>query len=146
MPTLRDPGLPLARALIVEDSGDTLDLLMFWLSGKYLVFGYGNAAEALMALETAKPDLLLLDIGMTPIDGLECLRAIRSLPGYGTIPAIALTGYGRQCEREAFQAAGFQAVLVKPILDDGLLAAISAVLASSGDQGAGHQTSVTTAA
>jgi CheY-like chemotaxis protein len=71
---------------------------------------------------------------MGPIDGLECLEAIRSMPGYGSIPAIALTGYARASEREAFQAAGFQAVLAKPILDDELCAAITAVLASSRDQ------------
>src|SRR5688500_15864286 len=121
-----------ARVLVVEDDQDTLDLLTLWLSENYSVFSYGCASEALAALETAQPDLLLLDIGMGPIDGLECLGAIRSMPGYGGIPAIAVTGYARASEREAFQAAGFQAVLAKPILDDELCAAITAVLASCG--------------
>jgi CheY-like chemotaxis protein len=123
-----------ARVLVVEDNQDTLDLLTLWLSENYSVFGYACASEALAALETAKPDLLLLDIGMGPIDGLQCLGAIRSMPGYSSIPAIALTGYARASEREAFRAAGFQAVLAKPILDDELCAAITAVLASLGDQ------------
>jgi CheY-like chemotaxis protein len=136
--------LTTARLLVVEDNQDTLDLLTFWLSEKYCVLGYGRADEALTALETAKPDLLLLDIGMRPIDGLECLKAIRAMPGYGSIPAIALTGYARDCEREAFQAAGFQAVLAKPVLDDELFAAITALLRLSGDQGSA-QSAVTTA-
>jgi len=134
-----------ARLLVVEDDRDTLDLLTLWLSEKYRVFSYGCAHEALAALETAKPDLLLLDIGMSPIDGLECLKAIRAMPGYGSIPAIALTGYPRDNERKGFQAAGFHAVLTKPILDDELFSAITAVLAPSGDQGS-DRPSVTTAA
>jgi CheY-like chemotaxis protein len=136
--------LSTARLLVVEDDQDTLDLLTLWLSEKYRVFGYRCAQEALTALETAKPDLLLLDIGMGPINGLECLKAIRAMPGYGGVPAIALTGYARGSEREAFQAAGFQAVLAKPVLDDDLFAAITPLLVSLGDQGA-HQSSVTTA-
>jgi CheY-like chemotaxis protein len=85
----------------------------------------------LTALEAAKPDLLLLDIGMTPIDGLQCLKAIRAMPGYGSIPAIALTAYARDAERKAFLAAGFQAVVTKPIIDhQELFATMSASLTS----------------
>jgi two-component system CheB/CheR fusion protein len=134
-----------ARLLVVEDDQDTLDLFALWLGEKYRVFSYRCAAEALAALEAAKPDLLLLDIGMRPIDGLECLKAIRATPGYNTIPAIALTGYARDCERAAFQAAGFEAVLTKPILDNDLFAAIAAMFAQLGDRGS-VQSPVTTAA
>lgn len=134
-----------ARLLVVEDNQDTLDLLTVWLSEKYRVFSYGCAGEALTALESVKPDLLLLDIGMRDIDGVECLKAIRAIPGYDSIPAIALTGYARDCERAAFQAAGFQAVLAKPILDEALFAAITGMLASSGDQRS-DPSAVTTAA
>lgn len=118
-----------ARLLVVEDDQDTLEILMFWLSAKYGVFGYRSTAEALVAVPAVKPDLLLLDIGMRPVDGLQCLKAIRAMPGYESIPAIALTGYARDCERTAFRAAGFQAVLTKPILDDELFAAITATFA-----------------
>ena len=134
-----------ARVLVVEDNRDTLELLTLWLSTKYRVFSYGCADEALRDLDTAKPDLLLLDIGMGPIDGIECLSAIRGRAEYANVPAIALTGYARQCEREAFTAAGFQMVLPKPVLDEDLFAAISAVLVSSYRRGA-DRSSVTTAA
>ena len=118
-----------ARLLLVEDDQDTLDVFTLWLSQYYSVSGFRCADEALAALETLKPDLLLLDIGMRPIDGLACLQQIRSKPGYDKIPAIALTGYARECEREAFQSAGFQAVVTKPVLDDDLFVAIEALLA-----------------
>ena len=124
-----------ARLLVVEDDQDTLDLLALWLSERYRVFSYGCADGALAGVETAKPDLLLLDIGMRPIDGLGCLKAIRAIPGYDSIPAIALTAYARDSDRAVFRAAGFQAVLTKPILDDELFAAITKVLARLGDQG-----------
>ena len=137
--------MTIPRLLVVEDDQDTLDLLALWLSEKYRVFSYGSATAALTALETAKPDLLILDIGMRPIDGLECLQTIRAVPGYESIPAIALTGYARDCEREAFEAAGFQAVLAKPILDDALIPAITAMLASSDNQGS-DESAVGTAA
>ena len=123
-----------ARLMVVEDDQDTLDLFTLWLSENYNVFSFRCADEALAALETVKPDLLLLDIGMGPIDGLACLRAVRSKPDYHRTPAIALTGYARESEREAFQAAGFQAVLTKPIFDDDLVVAIEAVLGPSNGQ------------
>ena len=135
-----------ARLLVVEDNQDTLELVTLWLSEKYRVFSYGGAGEALTALESVRPDLLLLDIGMRDMDGVECLKAIRAIPGYDSIPAIALTGYARDCERAAFQAAGFQTVLTKPILDDQLFAAITGMLAPSGDERSDPSAATTAAA
>jgi CheY-like chemotaxis protein len=117
------------RLLLVDDNPDNLEVLTVILGQKYRVHGYACAQEALTALETAKPNLLLLDIGMTPVDGVQCLKAIRAIPGYGSIPAIALTAYARDVERKAFFAAGFQAVVTKPIFDPGdLFAAIAPLL------------------
>src|SRR5262249_54725329 len=73
--------------------------------------------EALAALEADKPDLVMLDIGMTPVDGMQCLKAIRAVPGYASVPAIALTAYARDVDRRVFLATGFQAVITKPLLD-----------------------------
>jgi CheY-like chemotaxis protein len=118
-----------ARLLIVDDNPDNLEIFTIVLSEKYHVSSCACAQEALTALEAAKPDLLLLDIGMGPVNGLECLKAIRAMPGYGDIPAIALTAYARDVERRAFVAAGFQLVVTKPILDHGkLFAAIASLL------------------
>jgi two-component system aerobic respiration control sensor histidine kinase ArcB len=106
-----------ARLLVVEDNPDILEMLTVLLSDKYSVSGCGSAAEALTVLETSRPDVLMLDIRMTPVDGLQCLEAIRAMPGYSSTPAIALTAFAREAERQAFLAAGFQAVVTKPILD-----------------------------
>jgi CheY-like chemotaxis protein len=122
-----------ARLLLVDDNPDNLELLALLLGEKFRVASYGSAAEALSDLEAVQPDLLVLDIGMSPVDGLECLQAIRAKRGYGGIPAIALTAFARDVERKTFLDAGFQAVITKPILDHRELGdVIEAVLRSSG--------------
>jgi CheY-like chemotaxis protein len=68
---------------------------------------------------------------MTPVDGVQCLATIRAMPEYASVPAVALTAYARDVEREAFLAAGFQAVVTKPVLDEqGLVAVIDRLLAT----------------
>jgi signal transduction histidine kinase len=103
------------RVLVIEDSRDTVDLLKLWLS----VFG----CEALMATDAVegirlaserKPDIVISDIGMPDIDGYELMRRLRSTPGLEDVPAIALTGYAREQDRELAMAAGYNAHLAKP--------------------------------
>jgi len=103
--------------LVVDDNRDILDMLTLSLGEKYTVLGCQSAAEALATLQTSRPDLVMLDIRMSPVDGVQCLEAIRAIPGYADTPAIALTAFARDSDRQAFLAAGFQAVAVKPILD-----------------------------
>jgi two-component system cell cycle response regulator DivK len=105
------------RLLVVEDDPDNLALLLEILREKYDVMGCGSAADALLALDTFKPDLFVLDVGMRPVDGLQFLDGIRGVPGYHNIPAIAMTGYASENDKLRFLASGFQAVVTKPILD-----------------------------
>jgi CheY-like chemotaxis protein len=124
--------MKIARLLLVDDNRDNLELLTVVLGEKYHVSSHASAEQALAALDVARPDVVLLDIGMSPVDGLQCLEAIRARPGYGGIPAMALTAYARDVERKAFLAAGFQAVVTKPILDpEALFGSIAELLASS---------------
>jgi CheY-like chemotaxis protein len=109
--------MKIARVLLVDDNPDNLELLAVLLSEDYMVSSYGSAAEALRELDTVKPDVLVLDIGMAPIDGLQCLQSVRARPGYARIPAVALTAFAREVEQKTFLAAGFQAVVTKPIFD-----------------------------
>ena len=106
-----------AHLLLVEDNPDIREMLTVLLGEKYRVSSCGSAAEALTVLEASKPDVLVLDIRMTPVDGVQCLEAIRAMPGFSRTPAIALTALARDTEQQAFLAAGFQAVVTKPILD-----------------------------
>ena len=120
------------RLLLVDDDQDNLEVLTVILGEKYRVWSYRGAAEALAALEAVRPDLVVLDIGMSPVDGLQCLEAIRARPRYGRVPAIALTAFARDVDRKAFLAAGFQTVVTKPVLDHReLLAVIASLLTSA---------------
>ena len=115
--------------LVVEDHVDTLEVFRIVLGEWFCVVGCASASEALRVLRTVRPDVVMLDIGMTPVDGLECLEAIRSMPGYEGLPAVAVTAHAREADRRRFLAAGFQVVVTKPVLDaEGLIAAVTTAL------------------
>ena len=131
MSSVHDPA-PRKRLLFVEDDRDNRDTFAMILEQKYDVFGYPSAEDAMQAIYDVQPDLLLLDIGMYPVDGLECLRAIRAIPRFRKIPALALTAFAGAADGEKFLEAGFQAVVVKPVLDPTeLIGRIDALLISA---------------
>lgn len=121
--------------LLVDDHVDSLELLAFMLNEAYNVLAYAAAEEAVRGVEKFKPDLLVLDARMYPMDGVQCLKAIRARPKYTAIPAIALTALARDVDKAALLSAGFQDVVTKPILDaarlrriiDGLLESFSSI-------------------
>jgi CheY-like chemotaxis protein len=119
-----DKAMSRTRLVLVEDHRDSLEGLSILLGEKYAVCGYASALEALQAIDVAKPDVLVLDIGMQPVDGMQCLKTIRATPGYRDIPAVALTGFARAVDRQSFLDGGFQAVVVKPMRDHGELIAV----------------------
>jgi len=119
------------RRLLVEDDADTLEVFSLLLGERYAVSAYRSPLDALRGLGDARPDLVLLDIGMHPIDGVECLRQIRATPGHADVAAVALTGFARDQERERFLACGFQAVVVKPFEPADLIAVIDGLVGRS---------------
>jgi CheY-like chemotaxis protein len=94
------------------------------------VIAVGSAAEALRALETEHPDVLLSDIEMPDQDGYALIRSIRALPADrgGRIPAAALTAYARTEDRMQALLAGFHLHTPKPV-EPAELAAVVASLA-----------------
>jgi CheY-like chemotaxis protein len=73
-----------------------------------------TAREALRVLETWIPDVMLLDLAMPEMDGYELLRVIRRERSLRGIPAVAVTGYAGERERQRAQAAGFAEHVAKP--------------------------------
>jgi len=126
-----DKAMTSTRLVLVEDDRDNLEAFSILLGEDYTVFAYGSAVEAVQAIDAVKPDVLVLDIGMRPVDGMQCLEMIRAIPGYRDIPAVALTGFARDVERQSFLDNGFQAVVVRPILDYEQLVAVIGGLATS---------------
>jgi CheY-like chemotaxis protein len=105
------------RLLLIDDVQDNLEFLTLMLRDKYDVFSYVSCMEARLALLNFKPDLLLLDVRMAPMDGVQFLKEARSRYGLQEVPAIAVTALAHESEKQRLLAAGFQEVVVKPILD-----------------------------
>jgi PAS domain S-box-containing protein len=106
------------QVLVIDDESDSRDFIVLALQQvKAIVTTASSAAEALQSIAQSVPDVLISDIGMPEMDGYTLIRQIRQLPPEkgGTIPAIALTAYASQPDREQVLEAGFQAHLAKPI-------------------------------
>ncbi|QIR35340.1 response regulator [Tolypothrix sp. PCC 7910] len=122
------PELPLAgiRTLVVDDNADTRELLVFLLQQNgAIVRAMASATTALQELEQFQPDILLSDIGMPEIDGYTFIRHIRNLQAKQQkplIPAIALTAYAGETDKEQAVNAGFQRHIAKPIDPNGVIA------------------------
>ena len=102
--------------LIVEDSPDTLMLLstMFRREGATVTTAE-SASEALTRAVDKRPHIIVSDIGMPEVDGYQLLEQLRILPGLGDVPAIAISGYASEEDRERALAAGYLALVPKPI-------------------------------
>lgn len=119
------------RVLLVEDEFDSREILrqMLSLTGA-LVDAVGSVAEAMVAIDHARPDVLLSDIGMPVEDGYSLIRRVRALlPEHGGgVPAAAITAYATAEDRERALAAGYQLHLAKPIDPEHLSAAIATLI------------------
>ena len=76
---------------------------------------FDSAAETLRSAPQAAVDLIISDIGMPELDGFEMIRQLRALPNYGSVPAIALSGYASPKDVKAALASGFDAHVSKPV-------------------------------
>jgi NO-binding membrane sensor protein with MHYT domain/CheY-like chemotaxis protein len=116
------------KVLLVDDAVDTLDVLEQILrhSGAGVVCA-GAALPALELIERERPDVIVSDVGMPEVDGLEMVRRIRrrAAADGGATPVIALTALTRQDDRDRAFQAGFTDYLAKPVDPDALVAAIA---------------------
>lgn len=116
------------RILVVDDNVDAAQLLaMFLEANGFAVTALHDAAAALAVAADTAPDVCLLDIGLPGMDGNELARRLRQLPQMHGATLIAITGYGRQQDREAALAAGFDHHFVKPVSFEQLLSVLARV-------------------
>ena len=110
------------RVLIVEDHLDSREALRALLEAfGYVVVLAANGKEAVEAALTTSPDLILMDIMMPVMDGLEATREIRKQPQFAKLPIIALTAKAMIDDREKSLEAGANDYIAKPIDVDKLL-------------------------
>jgi signal transduction histidine kinase/ActR/RegA family two-component response regulator len=115
-----------ARVLVVEDNPDTAESLTMLLEllGHRVRAVYDGVA-ALDAARTSPPDVMLVDIGLPGMDGYELARRVRRDSDLHGVILVALTGYGREEDKQQAMAAGFDYHLVKPVSPDALHGLVS---------------------
>jgi CheY-like chemotaxis protein len=115
-PHVRSHNAPGRRILVVDDTVDTAETLATLLRvvGHEVHTAY-DGPTALDAARNNRPDVVMLDIGMPRMDGLEVARRMRQEPALKDLLLVAMTGYGQDEDRRLSQAAGFNAHLVKPV-------------------------------
>jgi len=118
------------RVLAVDDELDTRELLTALLTQYGAeVLTVASVAEVLTSLKSFQPDVLVSDIGMPEVDGYTLIQQIRALPPEqgGQLPAIALTAYATEDDRQRAIASGYQQHLIKPLEPEQLAEAIVAL-------------------
>ena len=122
------------RILVVEDNEINRILVRDILNlGDYEMIEAGDGQEGVDLARTMKPDLILMDIQLPVMDGIDATRLLKTSPETRNIPVIAITGYAYEKDHRAFLEAGGDAFISKPIDVDELLATMEKVLKSGDD-------------
>jgi CheY-like chemotaxis protein len=107
--------------LVVDDFDDTRLLLRTWLQKKgFRVVEAENGNHAIIAAETNRPDLIIMDVEMPELDGLAATRKIRELENFGAVPIVAVSAYGADQYRDHALAAGCNEYVSTPFEPDEL--------------------------
>ena len=106
----------MSTILIVEDNEKNMKLVRDILRHKgHATLEAVTGEEGVRLARERRPDLVLMDIQLPGIDGIEALRQVRADPACSAIPIIAFTASVMQADRSQFSAAGFDGFLSKPI-------------------------------
>ncbi|MDP2273474.1 MAG: ATP-binding protein [Archangium sp.] len=104
------------RVLVVDDNEDAADLLAYALQNiGYQTRTAYDGASALRVVDSFRPDVALLDIGLPVMNGYELAQKLRALVELRPLRLVALTGYGQDRDRDRAREAGFDAHVVKPV-------------------------------
>ena len=121
----------MAMTVLVVDDSVTMVLSLkttLAMSG-FLVETAGNGQEALKKLQSGtKPNLIITDINMPVMGGMELIKNVRALPGLRFVPILTLTTESETSKRDEGKRAGATGWLVKPVSGNDLIAVIKRVL------------------
>ena|SRR3989338_8157356 len=120
------------KIAVIEDNQDNRILVRAILEERFDIVEYETGLEALEDLEKSIPDLILLDISLPEMDGVQVLSHIRSEDKLKHLPVIALTAHAMVGDKEKYLSKGFNDYVTKPIIDeDQLFGAIQRCLGPS---------------
>ena len=119
----------MARVLIVEDNAANMTLAVFLLeSAGHTVLSATDAEAGLTLARDEQPDLILMDMQLPDMDGLEATALLKRDDATRAIPVIALTALAMKGDEERIRAAGCDGYIAKPLAYRDFLATVSAQL------------------
>jgi two-component system cell cycle response regulator DivK len=122
----------MAKVLIVEDNAANMTLAIFLLqSAGHTVLSAADAEVGLRLARDEQPNLILMDIQLPGMDGLEATMLLKRDEATRAIPVIALTALAMKGDEERIRAAGCDGYIAKPLEYRNFLAAISAQLVTA---------------
>ena len=128
------------KILVVEDNPQNMRLIEMALRARsYALLKATDGREALDMAVKDHPDLIIMDIQLPKMSGLDVTRRLRQMPEFSDIPIIALTAYAMKGDREKFTEAGCDAYLAKPISTRGLPEMIAEMLGRRRDSKYHHE-------
>jgi len=101
--------------LVVEDNADNMTTIQALLSDKFIILGALDARECFQQLSEHRPDLILMDIALPDISGIDVFHQIRKMVRFNKTPVIALTASVMRQDRERILSHGFDGFIPKPI-------------------------------
>ena len=128
--------MPADAILIVDDNAQNLKLARVILSVEgYDVRTAGDAEEALRVLQAFSPRLILMDIQLPGMDGLQLTRQLRSDPAWQAVRIVALTAYAMKGDEEKAREAGCDGYITKPLDTERLPRLVAEYLDGAGEAG-----------
>jgi two-component system sensor histidine kinase/response regulator len=122
-------SLPVRSVLVVEDDPLSSELISdVLMAAHWRVICVTTGEQAVVAVSSNPPDLVLLDIGLPGMDGHTTLRALRRLPGRESLPVIGVSAHSMRGDAERAVEEGFDAYITKPIDTRGLVRTIEEIL------------------
>ncbi len=119
----------MAHVLLIEDEANIAEALRFILARDgWQVSVYADGAAGLAAVTALQPDLLILDLMLPNLSGLEVLVALRAAAATQDLPVLMLTAKGQERDRAAAEAAGVSAFMTKPFDNAEIRARVRALL------------------
>ena len=119
----------MAKVVVIEDNPANMKLATFILeSAGHAVLGAANAEAGLTLARDEQPDLILMDIQLPGMDGLQATGLLKADPATRAIPVIALTALAMKGDEERIRAAGCDGYVAKPLAYKEFLAVVSAHL------------------
>lgn len=117
------------KILVVDDEATIRLLIRASLEGAgHCLLEAADGASALQMARSRRPDLILLDIALPRLSGLEVCRRLKADPATAATPILVLTGFAQQAERQAAEEVGAQAFIAKPFSPAALLAQVDDAL------------------